>query len=126
MAPFTSSKLPSAPPHGAAVMAEQFPGRPLDQAQGRDPHSNVSNESPIGLPAKSIGAPRPPRQSRERSGNALWIVFGLAFGCLIFWSATRPYFYVGYFTLSIVAWIRSIVRRRTRARRRSEPHLRRD
>jgi len=60
--------------------------------------------------------------TRKRLGNALWIVFGLAFGCLVFWSATRPFFYIGYFALSIVAWTRSIVRRRTRAqRRRQEP-----
>jgi hypothetical protein len=68
------------------------------------------------LPGESIGAPRPARQSRKRLGNALWIVLGLAFGCLVFWSATRPFFYIGYITLSIVAWIRSIARRRTRAR----------
>ena len=78
-------------------MAEQSSGRLLDQAQGQDSHSK-----------------RPPSQSRKRMGNTLLIVVSLAFGCLVFWNATRPFFYVGYFALSIVAWIRSMVRRRIR------------
>jgi hypothetical protein len=107
-------------------MSEQFPGQPPGQAQGHGPRSGVGGQSPIGLPGESIGTPRPPRQPRKRLGTALWIVFGLAFGCLVFWNATRPYFYVGYFVLAVAAWIRSMVRRSTRAQRRSRPPLRRD
>jgi hypothetical protein len=81
MEPLSNSALPSTPPYRAAVMTEQFPGRPLDQAKDQHSHSNVSSQSPIGLPGKSVGALRPPRQSRKRLGNTLWIVLGLAFGC---------------------------------------------
>jgi hypothetical protein len=81
----------SAPPHRAAVLTEEIPGT-------------------------SAGAPRPPRRSSRRWRNLLWLPLGLAFGCLVFWNATRPYFYFGYFALSVVGFISAMVRR-TRARR---------
>lgn len=108
-------------------MSEQFQGQPLDQAQSQNPHGKVRSQSPIGLPgSESLGTPRPPRLFSTRLGRALLLVPFLAFGCLIFWNATRPYFYLGYFALAIVAWIRSMARRRSRAQRRAGPPLRRD
>lgn len=103
-----SDQDPDRSPLGVhAAVQEQFPGQLPDQASAPDSSSGLADQSPVGLPGESVGAPRPPRQFRKGLRKALPYLLGLVLGVLyIVSAAVRVLVILLYCALALLNLIR--------------------